>query len=228
MGHVAHSRSTWPHGKWVSLATPSQKTITHLFLHLRTSRLVIKIANRLHVGEVVQTCKEYAQSVRLGDERTSKASANAACKVRTQHVITRDQCHDNFSSKSLARSLLVWCLTRPSLWGFQFVSSFFCVADHWLTSPQLLDHSDQRDPFSTAAIAWSCHECPGLALTHSPLVSRLRATSNAPPVPAPPYTMLRVLQWGLSQPPPAGSMLVVPLAARPWKGQRSRPESDDH
>src|SRR5712691_1638664 len=67
MGHVAHSRSTWPHGKWVSLATPSQKTTTHLFLHLRTSRLVVKIANRLHVGEVVQTCKEYAQSVRLGE-----------------------------------------------------------------------------------------------------------------------------------------------------------------
>src|SRR5260221_9613612 len=39
------------------------------------------------------------------------------CEVRTQHVMTRDQCHDNFSSKSLG----VWCLTRPvlapPLWG---------------------------------------------------------------------------------------------------------------
>src|SRR5260221_13194286 len=80
-----------------------------------------------------------------------------------------------------ACSLLVWCLTRPSLWGFQFVSvsSFFCVADHWLTSPQLLDHSDQRGPFRL----WSCHECPVLALTHPPSVSRLRATSKCATIP---------------------------------------------
>jgi len=165
----------------------------------------------------------------LENERTSKASANAAqvCKVRIQHVITRDQCHDNFSSKSLARSLLVWCLTRPSLWGFQFVSSFFCVADHLLTSPQLLDHSNQRGPFGPLPSHGVAMSAP---FWHSPTLPRCLVCApprNAPPFPAPPYAMLRVLQWGLSQPPPAGSMLAVPSAARPWKVQRSRPERDD-
>src|SRR5712691_11859035 len=76
-------------------------------------------------------------------ETTSKASANVVClclrKVRTQHVITRDQRHDNCScscsrffqvkhkyalSFSLARSpsFGVQVLTRPSLCGFQIVS----------------------------------------------------------------------------------------------------------
>src|SRR5260221_4515909 len=65
---------------------------------------------------------------------------------------------------------------------------------------------------------------------HSPTLPRYLVCApprNAPPFPSPPYAMLRVLQWGLSQPPPSGSILAVLSAARPWKQHRYRPERDD-
>src|SRR5260221_427704 len=51
-------------------------------------------------------------------ERTKELRSRAQtppCKVRIQHVITRDQCHNNFSSKSLPTHFRCLCLTRPVL-----------------------------------------------------------------------------------------------------------------
>ena len=170
------------------------------------------------------------------------------CKVRTHHVTSRDQRHDNcslfvfksqdFELKSstnapLPTHLLNVCvLTCPSLCGFQLVSPFLCAADHWLTSPQLPDHSDQCGPRLDRAIVCNCRECPAgtlhslfhlltchLASWQLPTLTchpYPRATSKSPsrsmPHHMPRAPMPWVLQWGHSQPHPAGSTLAVPSA----------------